>query len=313
MDTLVAHGRTTIAAGSRSFATAARVFPPAVRDDAYLLYAWCRYCDDAVDGQVLGHGRTGMAPCERTARLDSLFARTHRALAGEATPGDTPFEGLRRVAQHRAIPARYPLELLEGFAKDVRGERYDDPADTLTYCYHVAGTVGVMMAIVMGTHDEAALDRACDLGIALQLTNIARDLVEDAEAGRVYVPAAWLREIGVGPAELAHPARRAHAARLATRLLDLAEPYYESARAGLPYLSLRSAWAVDAARRIYRDIGVLTRERGARAWDDRAVVGRGRKWGQLVRALGTAVLARQPMRQPPGREGLWTRARLSPG
>ena len=190
---------------------------------------------------------------------------------------------------------------------DVQGRRYETLEDTLLYAYHVAGVVGVMMAQVMGVRDLATLERACDLGLAFQLTNIARDVVEDARNGRLYLPAAWLREAGMAadPRAVADPACRDRVAIVVLRLLDVAEVYYRSARFGLARLPLRSAWAIAAARGVYREIGRIVRRRGARAWDARAAAPAPRKLALLLRGALVALASRWPAR-PPSRAGLWT-------
>ena len=179
------------------------------------------------------------------------------------------FAALQEVAQRHALPERYAQEHLRGFAMDAHGREYITIDDALEYCYHVAGVVGLMMAMIMGAKGEATLDRACDLGLAFQLSNIARDIVEDARNDRCYLPAQWLSEEGVPRKELALPAHRPAVARLAARLVDLAEPYYAYANQGLPALPLRSAWAIATARGVYREIGIQVKARGAPAWDQR--------------------------------------------
>ena len=153
---------------------------------------------------------------------------------------------------------------------DAEARTYQTIDDTLLYCYHVAGVVGVMMAMVMGVKDRAVLDRACDLGLAFQLTNIARDIVSDHEVDRVYLPEDWLASAGLNRANMADVTHRGQLSKVANRLLDTAEPYYRSAMLGLPHLPLRSAWAVAVALKVYRAIGLKVRERGAAAWDLRA-------------------------------------------
>ena len=156
-DPLVERCRAMIRDGSKSFAAAARLFDPATRDAAYLLYAWCRYCDDAIDGETLGFREAGSLAdkAAQRDRLERLRAATHRALeGGEAV--DPVFEALRRVVRQHAIPHVYPLELLEGFAMDVEGRRYETLHDVFAYCYHVAGVVGLMMSHVMGVREAAA-------------------------------------------------------------------------------------------------------------------------------------------------------------
>jgi phytoene synthase len=278
-----------IDAGSKSFAGAARLFDPTTRESAMLLYAWCRHCDDAIDGEHLGR-RTRAGRGGHAQNLAELEARTRAALRGEPS-SDPVFVALQRVAARHRIPERYPLELLEGFAMDVEGRRPETLEHLLLYCYHVAGVVGLMMAHVMEVQDDWALQRAADLGIALQLTNVARDVMDDARHGRVYLPLEWLAEAGVSPDEIAAPGERRRVARVVARLLDEAERFYASGEEGLRALPFRSAWAVAAARAVYREIGRLVRERGAGAWERRVIVSRPRKLARVAGAFVDAALA----------------------
>jgi len=220
------------------------------------------------------------------------------------------FEAFRRVVREHRIPERYPLDLLEGFAMDVRGRTYDELADTLEYCYHVAGVVGVMMAHVMGAEGEDTLNRACDLGIAFQLTNISRDVIEDADSGRVYLPADWLRQAGVEPERVSELDNRDAVFSVVARMLEEAERYYASAKEGLRSLPFRSAWAIATARGVYRDIGRKVLLRGGHAWDDRTSVSRRRKVFRALRGDLSAARAVSVgrMTRPAPRPSLWTRA-----
>ncbi len=280
-DALVSLSKEIMREGSKSFAAAARLLPRDVRVSAYLLYAWCRRCDDVIDGQDLGRAVRAdpRAPQER---LDWLRRETSRALAGEAVE-EPVFQALGLVAHRHALAPALPFDLIEGFAMDVAERRYETLEDILAYCYHVAGVVGVMMACVMGARDDDTLNRAADLGIAFQLTNIARDVVADAEIGRVYLPASWLTQAGLSPLTLVDPANREALAAVVARLLDVAEPFYASARVGVDRLPPRSAWGIATALRVYRDIGIKVRRRGREAWDDRISTSRRRK---LYRAAG---------------------------
>jgi len=161
----------------------------------------------------------------------------------------------------------------------------------------------------MGVRDRDALRRASDLGIAFQLTNIARDVVEDAGVGRVYLPAQWLREAGIAPESIAAPENQAALARVVARLLDAAEPYYASASVGITALRPRCAWAVATAKNVYREIGMRVLALGPRAWNERTVVPRSRKlYHVMVGAVeAAAAISIQRARPKPSRAGLWTR------
>ncbi|WP_371765913.1 15-cis-phytoene synthase CrtB [Massilia sp.] len=304
-EALLDHATETIRVGSKSFAAAAKLFDRDTRRSVLMLYAWCRHCDDVVDGQALGHNTT--APADAAAQVERLRNQTLSAYAGEPQT-DPAFAAFQDVALRHAISPHHAFDHLAGFAMDAADARYETIDDTLRYCYHVAGVVGLMMASIMGARDAAVLDRACDLGLAFQLTNIARDIVEDARVGRVYVPAAWLREAGIPIADVAHDRHRAALARVAARLVDHAEPYYDSAMDGVAALPLRSAWAIATARRVYREIGIEVKRRGARAWDTRAGTSRATKLRLL--ALGGVDALASRFRKPGARPtGLWHAAR----
>lgn len=318
---LVELSRERIEKGSKSFAVAAKLFDPATRASAYMLYAWCRHCDDVVDDQTLGHKLPGAAGSDMAAtavdlkavasRVRALEDQTRKALAGETTD-DPVFQALARVCARHDIPHQHPFELLEGFRMDAEGRRYETIDDTLTYCYHVAGVVGVMMAYVMGVRDERVLDRASDLGLAFQLTNIARDVVPDAKEARVYLPEEWLREAGLERANLAHAENREALARVVARLLDTAQPYYGSASIGIGDLPMRSAWAVATARAVYREIGVNVRKLGPRAWDQRTSTSRTQKLAGVADGLVSSIRRGKAAREAElhDRSRLWTRPRL---
>lgn len=308
-DDLVALSRQIIQKGSQSFAAAARFFDPETRASAYLLYAWCRHCDDVIDGQELGFGNANSATHDPVAALARLQQSTRDALAGE--PMTEPvFAAFQRVVAKHAIPHRHAFELLDGFAMDVAGRRYETIEDTLSYCYHVAGVVGVMMSCIMGVRDDETLDRASDLGLAFQLTNIVRDIVPDAAVGRVYLPATWLAEAGLSRDTLAEPRHRAALLSVAQRMLATAEAYYASSEAGVARLPVRSAWAVATARKVYREIGREVLRRGPAAWDGRVSTSKRQKIWAALSGGGAAVGARLPGRGPgTARSGLYVRPR----
>jgi phytoene synthase len=170
-------------------------------------------------------------------------------------------------------------------AMDVRGTRYATLRELLLYCYRVAGTVGLMMSHVMGLRDQSALRHAADLGIAMQLTNIARDITEDAAMGRIYLPLAWLDDAKIPHDQVSAPEHREKLAMLTLRLLNEAGRYYRSGDTGLWHLSFRSACAVAAARQVYSEIGAMLVKRGARAWDQRTYVTGARKIWVVLRGV----------------------------
>ncbi|HWK35963.1 phytoene/squalene synthase family protein, partial [Sphingomonas sp.] len=196
-----------------------------------------------------------------------------------------------------------------GFALDADDWRPRSEADLYRYCYHVAGSVGCMMAVAMGVSpdDTDTLDRACDLGIAFQLANIARDIEADDRVGRCYLPEEWLVEMDIPPGQHMKPPFRARLAVLARRLAVRAAAHEASARVGAARLALRPAWAVLAAARIYGAIGRKVAARGEHAWDHRVTTGAGEKIAAIGAAGWEAFTRTRRFPPAPRQDDLWTR------
>jgi phytoene synthase len=305
---IVATAQESIARGSKSFAAASALFDRRTRERAWLLYAWCRRCDDLADGQDHGHDLSVVAdPADRLARIRVM---TDAALA-EQVIGDPAFDALRIVAAETRMPHAFAHDLVEGFRLDLEDWRPRSENDLYRYCYHVAGVVGCMMAVAMGVSpdDDDTLDRACDLGMAFQLSNIARDIEEDDRGGRCYLPEEWLVEMDIPPGQHMKPPFRQRLAVLAQRLAYRAAEFEASARVGTPKLPLRSAWAVLAAAGIYGDIGRAVAARGEHAWDHRVSTSPLAKLGWIGRA-GWQAMQRARLYPPTPRDpSLWTRPR----
>ena len=217
-DAIVATAGESIARGSKSFAAASRLFDRRTRERAWLLYAWCRKCDDIADGQDHGHGMTIVE--DAPARLIRLSAMTDAALAGDWV-GDPAFDALRIVAAETRMPKRFrarPDRRLRARRRGMAAAQRGRPVHILLSCrrrgrLHDGGGDG-------GCHrtTEATLDRACDLGMAFQLANIARDIEEDDRVGRCYLPEEWLVEMDIPPGQHMKPPFRQRLAVLAKRL-----------------------------------------------------------------------------------------------
>jgi len=240
----LAHCRDAIRTGSRSFHAASKLLPRRVRDPALALYAFCRLADDAVDegtdkaGAVLTLGE----------RLDRVYRGQPRN-----APADRAFAA---VVETHQMPRALPEALLEGLAWDADGFRPTTFSDVLSYSARVASAVGAMMAVLMGVRDASRLARACDLGLAMQLTNIARDVGEDARAGRLYLPAEWLEQAGIDAAAfLADPRPTPPVLAMVARLLAEAETLYLRSEPGIAALPLDCRPSIYAARHVYAAIG----------------------------------------------------------
>ncbi|WP_095012848.1 phytoene/squalene synthase family protein [Tsuneonella mangrovi] len=303
---LVEAAHRSISEGSKSFSAASRLFDRPTRERAWLLYAWCRRCDDIADGQVMGGALSNDGdPVSRIATIRQL---TERAFEGVPT-GDEAFDALGLVARECGLTRQMADDVIEGFALDAAGWRPRTGMDLARYCYHVAGAVGVMMAVVMGvsTDDTETLDRACDLGIAFQLANIARDIAEDDRADRCYLPVEWLVEEDIEPGQHMKPHHREELAAMAARLVRRMEKHEAMARLGAAKLPFRSRWAVLSAARIYGAIGRKVVALGPTAWDHRVIVSRPAKLGHALAALWEA-LRNSPA--APAEPPEWTRGEI---
>lgn len=273
--------------GSRTFFVASLLLPARVREPASALYAFCRLADDAIDVD----GRVD-ALTELRGRLALAYDGQPRPIAADRAFAD--------VVARYGIPRALPEALFEGFEWDAQGRRYEDLAELRAYAARVAGSVGAMMAMIMGARSPEALARACDLGVAMQLSNIARDVGEDARSGRIYLPLQWLREAGIDPdAFLASPVISESLREVIGRLLHAAEDLYERASAGIADLPWDCRPAIHAARILYAEIGRQLERSGLDAVSSRTVVPLSRKARLLADAIfATAVPAPRCVAEP---------------
>ena len=289
---LVNESYEAIAEGSRSFAFASKLFDKATRERVWMLYAWCRRCDDLADAQDKGGALGDQAGIED--RLQAIKVLTRRALSGEPT-ADVAFDALGQVAGEAGITLDMANEVISGFAMDANGFSPPSEKELMRYCYHVAGAVGVLMARVMFAPNDAFIyDRACDLGLAFQLANISRDVIEDARAGRCYLPDDWLDDAGLNCDNYAEEENRFALAAVVARMVDRMELYEDAARLGAKHLRFRQRWAVLSAARIYGAIGRKVRNRGQLAWDRRTYVPTYQKLWHVAVAFGEALTRRAP-------------------
>jgi 15-cis-phytoene synthase len=278
--------RAMIRTGSLSFHAASRLLPGRVRDPALALYAFCRVADDEVDE---GSDKARAVLSLRD-RLDLVYAGRPRNAAAD--------RAFAAVVDEFAMPRALPEALLEGLAWDAVGRRYDDLSGVLSYSARVAAAVGAMMCVLMRQRDADALARACDMGLAMQLTNIARDVGEDARAGRLYLPGSWLAEEGIDEAAfLARPEPLPGIRRATRRLLAQADRLYLRGAAGVAALPLDCRPGIFAAGRIYAGIGDRVRAHGHDSITRRAHTGAARKIGWLMLATGQAATSALMPRQ----------------
>ncbi|TVS12208.1 MAG: phytoene/squalene synthase family protein [Wenzhouxiangella sp.] len=246
-------------AHGRSFHLAARLLPRPVRASASRLYAFCRHVDDLAD--------TSDDPQLARAQLRAL----REDIAGQ-TPRSARSRDFLELAAQDKLPIAPALTLIDTVSQEIEGTRVAGQADLVGYAYGVAGTVGLMMCSVLGAREPGARAFAVDLGIAMQLTNIARDVGEDAAMGRVYLPATWTTGLTCAQILRPDPAQRELLRQATARCLALADRYYASGLSGLRFLPTRSRYAIGVAAQVYRAIGDRVADADYRSWDRRAVV-----------------------------------------
>jgi phytoene synthase len=271
------HCRAAIRTGSLSFHAASRLLPQKVRDPALVLYAFCRLADDAVDE----HDEKAHAVLTLSERLDLAYAGRPRN-----APEDRAFAA---IVEDFDMPRALPEALLEGLAWDAQVRTYATLSDVRAYSARVAAAVGAMMCVLMRVRDPHALARACDLGVAMQLTNIARDVGEDARAGRLYLPLGWLTEAGLAPETFLHdPLPTPEIRRMTARLLAEAERLYRRSESGIARLPANARMGIWAARLIYAGIGAQVRRAGCDSVSRRAHTSAAQKLGWMAQATSRA-------------------------
>ncbi len=269
--------------GSKSFSQAARLLPRSMRQASSAVYAFCRVADDAIDTR------------ETHTALKDLRNMLNRVYSDIQHDGAIE-RALCAVVKRYRIPRIVFDALLEGFSWDRENRQYAAIDDLEHYCARVASTVGVMMTLISGVRDPLVLARACEMGLAMQLTNIARDVGEDARQGRIYLPLEWLQVHGVSPESLLNkPVYSDELGLVVKKLLERAQRYYESGSLGLAYLPKESQPAMWAARFIYADIGRVIANQKYNSIDSRAYTSFPRKLWLLLRAIFAYSSQRKPL------------------
>ncbi|MFC6640037.1 squalene/phytoene synthase family protein [Sulfitobacter sp. JBTF-M27] len=282
------HCRAVIRTGSLSFHTASKLLPASVRDPALALYAFCRLADDEVDEG----DHKARAVLNLRDRLDEVYAGKPRN-----APEDRAFAAIIEAFD---MPRALPEALLEGLAWDASERRYQTLSGVIDYSARVASAVGAMMCVLMRVRDADALARACDLGVAMQLTNIARDVGEDARAGRLYLPLDWIEEAGLTPEQfLGQGTATTQTQRMVRRLLAEARRLYIRSEAGISALPIKARSGIFAARYVYAGIGTQVRRNGYDSVTRRAHTSKAQKLGWVMqaglRAAGTVVMPQSPV------------------
>lgn len=277
LDDLYREAAAATAAGSKSFSFAARFFPPEMARAAHAVYWFCRTTDDLVD--------EAPSPERGRAALDEWQSELR---AGTAVPQLRLFLA---VAEKHAIPLEYAHELIEGVRMDLTISRYANFGDLRVFCYRVASVVGLMMMHVIG-YEGQPHEQAIDLGIALQLTNILRDVGEDLGRGRVYLPQDELAAHGLSDGDLEAGVNDERFRRLMRFQAARARGFYERGMAGIPALHRDGRFSVEIAARVYRGILDQIERNGYDVYRRRAVVPASRKYWITAQAMAPVVARR---------------------
>ena len=282
----------TLAKNGKSFFWASRLLGRQMAADAAELYGLCRLLDDIADGDVHGLGTEA-----GTKRLRQIHLQLTQIDAGQMPDQlDPALSQYIPVMNRRQIPVMPLIHLLNGLLLDQSTMLVKDEAELIVYAYHVAGAVGLLMCPVLGCKNRAAFRFAVDMGIGMQLTNIARDILEDARMGRRYLPESWTGQLApnqiVACAQAPDSPEYKQIQVATDRLLALADQYYESGRLGLGFLPVRARYSIAVAADVYRSIGIRLRAHQLRWGDGRVVTSNGEKLSASLQAFSR--LYRQP-------------------
>lgn len=269
---VVRAGNALLAQKARTFRLATSMLPAGLQDDIAVLYAFCRTADDLAD----------------ESNDEAALRLLESELVGEAPPRPL-IQALHELSRRRGLSLSHAQALLAGVCCDLDGVIMESDGQLLAYCWHVASTVGLMMSRLLGVEDPCAERHAADLGLAMQLTNIVRDVREDAQRGRVYLPRTRLEAHGLSAADVLQGRERDGVRAVCLELLDLADRYYASGEAGLRYIPMRARVGVAVAQRVYASIGWRIRATGHHPLDGRLVVPRSEKLGRVGQAVAVSV------------------------
>jgi phytoene synthase len=274
----------------KSFWFASLFLPQDTALHAARLYAFCRALDDLADDVAHKSGASTAADNLQVVRDDLRRGASSQPLVAD----------FLELAYRFNLPLDAADYLLEAFLEDATTDMHiADEQRLVRYCYGVAGTVGLMMSPLLGATDTCASRPAIDLGIAMQMTNIARDVLEDARNGRRYLPGSWVEDLSA-TVIVTDASCRQRVGLAIERLLNLADSYYASAVRGFPFLPPRAGRAIEIAAAVYREIGVRIRKNGFHWWLGRTYVPWWRKSGIAVSTcLGQSQLRRLTARTEP--------------
>lgn len=229
-----------IAVHSKSFHAASLLLPKRVRTDARIIYAWFRFCDDTFDEK----------DCAGQRELDQLSSKLDMIYSAKLSNKVPLISAMSRIVKEYSIPRYYFDELLLGMATDTKMPRFKSHEELMRYCFQVASTVGLVMTHLLKVESDKQLVGAAHLGIAMQLTNICRDIKEDFLMGRRYLPGNLS-----DPSEVWPPKDLQDFMKITTDLLRTAETYYDSASKHIESLPLDVRASIRSALQIYRAIG----------------------------------------------------------
>jgi len=241
------HARLLTAHYSKSFYISAKMLPQKKRWATFALYGFCRYADNLIDNP---RNRSKADLIHEVDYLEHEIKCAYKSGESEH-PIIQPFI---YVAKKYQIPMEYPLDLLKGVKMDLTEKRYETFEDLYVFCYRVAGVVGLMMTHVLGYKSEKAFKDAEKLGIAMQLTNILRDVQEDKNMGRIYLPQEDLRRFGLSECDIMDEKMQGKMRDLMKFQIKRAHRYYAESDKGIHYLDRDAQFAIFASSKIYHGI-----------------------------------------------------------
>lgn len=278
-----AHCRAITRHHAKTFYLSTRFLPNEKQRSIFAIYALCRYIDDIVDETFDVNHKKDINPDDVRRVINDLCERLDRAY--ETGSAESPILiAFADTLRSYHIPKHLPLELIEGVCMDLHQNRFQTFDEIYTYSYKVASVVGLMTSEVFGYSNNEALAHAIDLGIAMQLTNILRDIAEDLDRNRIYIPLEDLERFGISEQDMFNKVKDQRFYDLMHFQIQRAKSYYQSADKGIPMLNADSRLPVYLARMNYSRILDRIEEDVFKVFDQRAYLSTSEKLAIIPKA-----------------------------
>ncbi|WGS66223.1 squalene/phytoene synthase family protein [Enterobacteriaceae bacterium ET-AT1-13] len=253
--------------GSKNFNFSCFFLNSTVKKNILILYSWCRYCDDIIDNEILGFKKKKTK--KKFLHIYNFILNTQKIYCNLKI-NEPHFNKLKAIIYKYNISPIYIFDHIEGFTMDLKNHFYETFEDTLKYCYHVAGVIGIIIVkIIIKNYNNKILDYACNLGIAFQLINISRDILSDYKNGRCYLPNCLFNKFNLNKFNFFKNKKINYLIIITKKIINQSEIFYKSSINGLLKLPIRSYFSIIIAYNIYKKISIKIIKKKKKALEKR--------------------------------------------